>query len=503
MKIYQVILALVGLLMIVFIVIVGHDLNIDRDYNWYESYNSMSKDPYGTYVFFDQLEEAFEDKDVKSITSKVFKAYDEQIYKLPVYKDYVSKEDKVKYDEVMRKKDSLNGRTYQEEYDEILLDETIAEELEENSEEDSDDYIYLDEENYDNYDYDSITIFRRDSFPYEIPKVEEYKSFNFLSVNNIFELNEYDSKSLLIHIHQGNHAFIASNEFAGLFAEHFEIRTKQRDENELSDEEIKNQWVFSFNKKGRYNFNRKNDVSDTNKFNTKEIQYFDNVPNSTVVATNKLGDPVVIQTKFGKGSIFWCSTPLAFTNYFMFRPKDVKFTEKCVRTLSDEDLYWSNNYTSYNGFEWPDLDKTYLEFIKSKPSLKWAFYLLLWTVIIFTIVGIKRRQKAIPLITPPKNSTLQFVDTIAQLYLQSSNHSDMIDKKLRYFLEYLRSKYNVKTSEIDEELISKLAEKTGYEVDKLQNFFAQLTRVANTENASENELHTLHKQIEKFKNGKL
>ena len=72
-----------------------------------------------------------------------------------------------------------------------------------------------------------------------------------------------------------------------------------------------------------------------------------------------------------------------------------------------------------------------LRFIFSQPSLKWAWLLALFFIITFMLFNAKRRQRAIKIITPLRNTTVQFTKTVANLYYESKDHTNIIDKKMK------------------------------------------------------------------------
>jgi len=57
--------------------------------------------------------------------------------------------------------------------------------------------------------------------------------------------------------------------------------------------------------------------------------------------------------------------------------------------------------------------RTPLKYILSQESLKWAYYILIVSIIVYIIFQGKRKQRVIPLIPPLKNTTLEFVRIIA------------------------------------------------------------------------------------------
>lgn len=51
----------------------------------------------------------------------------------------------------------------------------------------------------------------------------------------------------------------------------------------------------------------------------------------------------------------------------------------------------------------------------------------------------------------PKNTTLEFVKTVGNLFYRTQNHKNIAHKKITYFLNYLRTHYRLDTSHFNEE----------------------------------------------------
>ena len=58
----------------------------------------------------------------------------------------------------------------------------------------------------------------------------------------------------------------------------------------------------------------------------------------------------------------------------------------------------------------------------------------------------KRKQRIIPVITPLKNTSLEFVETIGRLYYQKGTRSGIAHKKIIFFLDFIRTRYNIATN---------------------------------------------------------
>jgi hypothetical protein len=127
-----------------------------------------------------------------------------------------------------------------------------------------------------------------------------------------------------------------------------------------------------------------------------------------------------------------------------------------------------------------------------------AYYLLIVSLLIFMIIGIKRKQRIIPVWPPLKNTTLEFVDVVGTLYYQSGNHKNIAGKKINYFLEHIRSRFFIQTSAFDPAFIERISNLSGIEMTKITELFEYITQLSGKSKISQEELILLNKRIEEF-----
>jgi hypothetical protein len=141
---------------------------------------------------------------------------------------------------------------------------------------------------------------------------------------------------------------------------------------------------------------------------------------------------------------------------------------------------------------------TPLRFILSNEPLRWAYYLAILSILLFMIFEAKRKQRIIPIIKPLANTTLEFISTIANLYLQKKDYKNIAEKKIVYFLDSIKTNYLLDLFHPSESLINALARKSGNEEEKVVALFKQIESIQNKTSITESELLTLSTSIEKF-----
>jgi hypothetical protein len=120
------------------------------------------------------------------------------------------------------------------------------------------------------------------------------------------------------------------------------------------------------------------------------------------------------------------------------------------------------------------------------------------SAVLFIFFYGRRRQRIIPVIPPLKNSTIEFVETIGNLYYQQKDYKNIAEKKITYFLDHIRNRYLIQTSNFDEETIKKISEKSLMAEGKIKSIFRNIEKIKSSAQISEDDLLNFNYQIEKF-----
>ncbi|WP_449388559.1 hypothetical protein [Chryseobacterium lineare] len=167
-----------------------------------------------------------------------------------------------------------------------------------------------------------------------------------------------------------------------------------------------------------------------------------------------------IKITFGKGNIYVHCEPLFVTNYYLLKRGNVKYTQDVFSYLKDRETVWFVESDA-------KVSQFFLRFILSHPALKYAWWILLGGLVLFIFFNAKRKQRIVPIIEPLKNTSVDFVKSIGNLYLQEGDFHDMMAKKAQYFLNKVRMDLLIDTQHLDEEFAKKLHLKTGKPVEMI------------------------------------
>ena len=209
-----------------------------------------------------------------------------------------------------------------------------------------------------------------------------------------------------------------------------------------------------------------------------------------------------IDIPYGEGNIYLHLEPKVFTNYNILKDERYKYVEGVLSYLPDDNIYF-DSFTkfssSYNSYTNGDVEEdSNLGWFLEQTAFKWAYYLALLLLLIFVIFNAKRRQRIIRIIKPLQNTTVAFVKTISNLYFETQDHKNLIDKKITYFLAKIRNDYNLDTAILDDDFITRLASKAGKKEDEIKTTIEYIKWLRSKNVFYEDNLITLNKYIEAF-----
>lgn len=334
--------------------------------------------------------------------------------------------------------------------------------------------------------------------PYEIMRDTSELEGTYLFINNVVSFDEAETHSLLDWVEKGNTLYVASESISPTLLDTLSLKTD---------------YYYDLD-----NFERSTLLNLSNPSVSRDMPYEMDVAASTtyfseldtaktvvlgifdIKKENKKGieQPKVnfIKQPFGAGVIYLHLFPEAFTNYFMLHQDNYTYTNALQLYLDEEKtLYWDNHYKNSKTFY-----SSPLYMIFKNRYLKWAWYVLLAGVFLWVFFEGKRKQRAIPIVTPLQNQTLAYTHTIAGMYLEKSDHKSIAYHQINHFLEYLRSTHNLDTSQLGLDFIEKASSKTGNDHATTKSMVDLIQYINQKEHISKEELERLNKRIEAYKN---
>ncbi len=343
----------------------------------------------------------------------------------------------------------------------------------------------------ENYSDDEVLENTESIFLYLNDKNVSEKRQSLFLINGYVRLTEQDTDALLNFVDEGNTVFLSSKGLYGKLADTLNL-SLQIDYTGLYKEPALNTFSSQSLDKNKRLFK---DVIEN-----AYITSLDTL-NSTILGQvsiekdrNTNTHPNYIKTTFGEnnGAFYFHSNPYAFTNYHLLNGNE-DYTATVLSYLPKQQIIWDNYNKSGR-----KVIRSPLRYILTNPPLKWALYVSLFGLILFVIFKGKRTQRIIPVIDKLENSTVEFTQTIGELYYQYGDYSNIISKKIQYFLEFIRTKYFLDTNNLNNTFIEKLALKSTNTKEESKAMVDYLIYLKSKTYHTEDELIELNKKIETF-----
>lgn len=313
---------------------------------------------------------------------------------------------------------------------------------------------------------------------------------NFIYITDIYNPNEDEVEKLLEVVNAGNNIFVAAERFSDEFEKALNLNHEQ------IKQEIKVEDVYRLDSIN-YNYANRRLKTASGYWYKKAISdnfftSYDTI-NTTVLGYNQNGKTNFVRIKHGKGFIYLNGNPLAFTNYHLLSGNNSEYIFKCFSYLPVISTVWDEFYKpgSNSGV-------SEISYILNDRALRIAWYILLIGVLVYFIFKGKRYQRAIPVITPPKNNSLDFVETVGRLYFLKQDHKGIAQKRFIFFLDFIRTRYYVDTSTRDGKLIEEVSKKSGIAERTVASLFKVAGNLDKVIFISQEDLQQFNRQIEYF-----
>lgn len=340
---------------------------------------------------------------------------------------------------------------------------------------------------------DTVTPINRPPFEYLKNNII---SGTYLFYNGGIAFGDDELNSLLEWTSNGNTLIVAAVNFEDKLLDTLNLDTRSIDIFDNFNNEFVLKHVNSNLSSKTYKFDKASTLFHFNKIdtlNTKVVGVIENYKTDKNSVEKALVN--VIKQSFGKGEIILSTFPQAFTNYFILEEPNQNYTAGLLSYIdTTQPIYIDQHYKSGKKFYTSPM---YL-FLSTK-ELKWAYYIMLIGAFIYIIFEGKRKQRAIPIVKPLKNQTVDFTRTIANMYYESSKHKDISKHKIQHFLEYIRNHLYLTTAEINSDFIQNLAARSNNTVEDTETLFDYIKSLEKQTTLNNIQLERLNTLIETFK----
>lgn len=340
-------------------------------------------------------------------------------------------------------------------------------------------------------------------------QIKSKNPITYMFIGKSLNLYNTEVDSLLAFAEQGNNLFIAAenipfkllNELMNTYGNGSSFFNTKNDTSMLlnfSNESFPEEYEV---------INIQNHIAQTCQWRTFNYGLSYNVP------TQKLGKAnynyCFKKFKIGNGSILIHTIPLAFTNQFLKTEEGKEYVEIVLSYFNASTILW-DNYTKYiytnpdmeldngndrSGSSYKKPDK--LKYILQTPGLMQGYFVLILAVVLFVIFVGKREQKIIPTTQINTNSSMEFTETLARLYLKQGQHNKLIKHMEHIFKDKMKNKYYLSYSD-DKSYIDRLSKKSGVDQKLIEQIFHLFNGGKTIANVSDEYLINLYQKLNEF-----
>ena len=312
-----------------------------------------------------------------------------------------------------------------------------------------------------------------------------YPNTAFVLLSTEFNPGDLDIKEALAYVENGNYMFISAQHFSKTFLDTLGLAIKTASifnrvdsSSNFVNAALKTSPAYTVDKAS---FGK----------NYFEIQKTDSV---TVLGVNGYYKPNFVRVDVGDGAFFIHSDPFCFTNYYLLHNNNSEYVSKALSYLPSDikNIFWTE-YGKLND----KAASTPLRFFLSNIYLSWALWLAIIGLLLFVLFEMKRKQRIIPIMDPLKNTTLDFVTTVANVYFNQKNNAGIANKKIMHWMEFVRQRFYLSTQQLDKNFVEQLAKKSSVDKSEIEKIIDYYSTIQNN-NVSDTLLIQINNIVDDF-----
>lgn len=220
---------------------------------------------------------------------------------------------------------------------------------------------------------------------------------------------------------------------------------------------------------------------------------------TTILGTDYQNRPNLIKINVGDGSILFSLQPSTVTNYFLMHDKNMASLEHelSYSNYYQDHVYWDEFY-KYQDYRQSDSDFSEWQVLMRYPAMRWAVWLALLLLVMYILFEGKRRQRIIPDKPVLANNSMEFVNALGQLYYHQHDNGNLGRKIVQQWLEFIRTRYYLNTSYLNDTFSNTLAHKSGIPLEKVHSILNSIHHIQLSDQVTDEELKTFYKNIQAF-----
>lgn len=218
----------------------------------------------------------------------------------------------------------------------------------------------------------------------------------------------------------------------------------------------------------------------------------------------------MVQIPYGEGFFYLHSQPLVFTNYHLINEEGRDYVQRALSHLEDGPVYWDEfsrvpermarrQNQEFRGSQDRRLrEDSPLQYILEQPPLAWAWYTLMAMGLLYMLFRAKRRQRVIPVYKAPRNTSMQFLETIGFLYYQKASHQQVAVQAIKLLRTFVKERYGLQWRDQNEAFIQQLSNRAGVDQELVASIAKDAHNIPRYTGLVETELVKFHQRLERF-----
>lgn len=313
-----------------------------------------------------------------------------------------------------------------------------------------------------------------------------------------FNATDYELRELFHFVSKGNDVFISSYDLSRDAQDFFHLNLSYGDAGFAAYDDLAEMDTLKLRlthppfpeKNLKFDYPGRKYYSHFNAFDTTMSYVLERTEDSSAV---------LLRIRAGEGNFFIHTAPLAFSNYFLLHKQNIAHYNQLLSALDAKTgkVVW-DEYFLYKPAYDQNKESSPIRILMEQPSFRMALLTALAGIIIFVLLGLKRRQRLIPVIPPVKNDSLEFVKTIGRLYFQKRNNKNLCQKMGVYFTEHVHNHYKMNTGNMDKDFVTRLAQKSGSDQQTVQSITEYISFLQEAPAIHDQQVIEFYQLLEKF-----
>ncbi len=318
----------------------------------------------------------------------------------------------------------------------------------------------------------------------------------YINISKNYYFTERDAESLMRFIYKGNTAFICAAYFDTLLLKRLYCKqNKQTLSSYNSFTSFKNTTV-------RYNDHLALYNQTYSYYYLPFKNYFSEINGSyaRIIGYNEESKANFFVFMWGKGRIYFHNEPRALSNYFLLTKNNYLYLQEMLQMMpsNPDKIYWDNYYSNKNYARGNNDASSTIGTLMKYPPLAKAFFIAAGLLLLYIFFNSKRRQRIVPLLKKPENSSIAFAEAIAGLYLNKKDNKIIAEKIITYFNEHVRTKLFIAGNVNDEGYAELLSRKSGVQPEVINELVVHVKRIQKVVKVTDEQLLKLNELTEKF-----